>query len=106
MNFQSLVGNLRRKAFTRPATRTRPRKPNLRLRIEELERREVPAVIPPPIVDQTSFRTITTNGWAPSTMADPTNENQLVTAYVGTPVAPLQRINATDTRVALRVLDR
>src|SRR5262245_49202911 len=82
MNFQSLVGSLRRKAFTGASTRARARKPVSRLRIEELERREVPAVLPAPIVDQTSFRSVQGDAWANSMMADPTNPNQIFMAYV------------------------
>src|SRR5262245_22832085 len=82
MNFQSLVGSLRRKAFTGASTRARARKPVSRLRIEELERREVPAVLPAPIVDQQSFRSVQGDGWANSMMADPGNPNQIFMAYV------------------------
>src|SRR5262245_57595590 len=94
MNFQSLVGNLRRKAFTHRATRVRPRKPNHRLRIEELEIRLVPATIPAPIVDQRSFRSIDNTAWAPSVAVNPTNPNLMFMAF--------QSPGGNGTRIAVR----
>ena len=82
MNFQSLVGSLRRKAFSRANAQTRARKRTSRLRIEELEKREVPATLPAPQVDQTSFRSIQGEGWANAMMANPTNPNEIFMAYV------------------------
>src|SRR5215213_4996888 len=80
MNLQSLVGNSRKKHLTRAARRAARHTP--RLRVESLEAREVPAVIPAPQVDQTSFRAIDNNAWAFNMEANPVNPNQLFGAFV------------------------
>ena len=88
MNVQSVVSRLRCKVFAQAAARTRVRNYSSRLRIEELERREVPAVLPAPLIDPQSIRNITPNsptlntGFSPAMAADPTNPLRLVEANV------------------------
>jgi subtilisin-like proprotein convertase family protein len=94
MNLPSVVASVRRKVLARAQARVPARKRPSRLRIEELERREVPAVLPAPIVDQTSHRSIDNTAWAPVIAADPTNPNILFAAFV-TP-------GGNGTRIAVR----
>jgi large repetitive protein len=98
MNVQSLVARLRRKVFAQAAARTRARRAVTRLRFQELETREVPAVIPAPVIDNTSFRAIDNNGFAPSTAIDPSNPNRLIMADVRT----MAVLSPTDTRTGFR----
>ena len=80
MNLPTLLGSFRRKTFA--ASAVRPSRPRPRLDIMSLEARVVPATLPAPIVDQTSFRSIDQNAFAPSMATDPTNPNQIFAAVV------------------------
>lgn len=80
MNLSSLLGSVRKKAFAAPALRPARRRP--RLQIDTLEAREVPAVLPAPVVDQQSFRAIDNDAWSFAMAVDPTNPNQIFGAYV------------------------
>src|SRR5437764_700203 len=81
MNVNSLLNTLRKKnlaaATVRRSLRKRPT-----LRVESLEDRAVPSTLPAPVVDQTSFRSIGNDEWAPVTATDPSNPNQIFMAYV------------------------
>jgi subtilisin-like proprotein convertase family protein len=85
MNFQSLLGNVRRKMFSQPIAR---RKKQARLRVESLEDRAVPAVLPTPFIDETD-KTIITSGRSPKTALDPTDSDRLVSVSTTGNVAKL-----------------
>jgi subtilisin-like proprotein convertase family protein len=80
MNFQSLLGNIRRKNLSRASIR--PSRKSRRLHIESLEDRAVPAIMPAPVVDQTSFRAIGSDNWGVAMAADPRNPTQIFAASV------------------------
>jgi subtilisin-like proprotein convertase family protein len=86
MNLQSLLRITRKKNLAAATMRRSPaRRPGLR--VESLEERAVPATLPAPLVDQTSFRVVggsadLNDGWSPAMAADPTNPNNVFMAFV------------------------
>jgi len=85
MNFKSLLTSIRKKNLTSAHVKSQARRKPV-LRVEPLEARVVPATLPAPVVDQTSFRAIDANNhndnWAPAMAADPRNPNQIFAASV------------------------
>ena len=75
MNLQSVLGSARKK-FLAPRSSRPARTP--RIRVEQLEAREVPATLPTPQIDEFSKRNLG-NGFAPMTIIDPTNDQHIVT---------------------------
>ena len=92
MNFQSIIGNMRKKNL---ASARRKARRATRLNIESLETREVPATLPAPVIDPTSYRLLTGapvqdtgNGptglggaLAPGVAANPLNPQRLFSAH-------------------------
>ena len=85
MNLESVFRRLSRKYLTAASTRSN-RSHSPRLAVETLEAREVPAVLPAPVVDYTTTRSISDNtqspAIAPAIAQDPLNANQLFGAHV------------------------
>lgn len=81
MNLKSVLGLAHRKLFTNAILKSKPQTRNARLHFQTLEDRAVPATLPAPIVDQTSFQSIGT-GYSPITIQNPNNPQQMVTAFV------------------------
>jgi hypothetical protein len=81
MNSLSLLGTVRRKLFAAATAQTK--KP-ARLKVENLEDRAVPATIPNPVIDPTSIRRIENNAYSPDLAVNPTNPDQLVSAFIRT----------------------
>ena len=85
MNLESVFRRLSRKYLTAASTQSN-RSHSPRLAVETLEAREVPAVLPAPVVDYTTTRSISDNtqspAIAPAIAQDPLNANQLFGAHV------------------------
>lgn len=78
MNLQSLAGRIRRSLLTRPTVRAARK--SARLRVESLEGREVPAVLPTPEIPETEKHSLGA-GQAPMTIVDPLDPDRMVTVY-------------------------
>jgi large repetitive protein len=98
MNLSSVLGSIRRKTLAAPAVRRPRQRP--RLDVQTLEAREVPAVLPPPVIDPFSYKIAqdpnvngaggfpvingdgTLTAFAPAVAANPNNPFQLFEAHV------------------------
>ncbi|WP_020470586.1 proprotein convertase P-domain-containing protein [Zavarzinella formosa] len=93
MNLESVFGSLRRKYMNKAASQSRSARSRTRLNVQTLESREVPAVLPDPIIDATTIRNIPDNPATPNpafpnndtavtVVQDPLNSSYLVAASV------------------------
>jgi subtilisin-like proprotein convertase family protein/photosystem II stability/assembly factor-like uncharacterized protein len=109
MNFPTLFSAMRKK-YLIAAAQAAYKKHTPRLRVENLESREVPATLPAPVLDETTIRTIsneanngnTDRGFAPVIAVNPSNPDLIFAAFVKSgPFTNVTPSDADDTRISI-----